>query len=94
MVDVRRRVQSEIAAGLIAGVVHFAKPASFLLCDPRNLGLVRVKSSQGFTRSRLLCRQMEKFDQIANLCERLMGTQVAIGPHAFHKVQPQIGVRH
>ena len=37
MMHVRRRVQREIAAGLVAGAVHFAQATGFFLRDPRNL---------------------------------------------------------
>jgi len=45
MMDVRSRVQSEIAAGLLIGAVHLPKAAGFLERDSRNLGFIRVESS-------------------------------------------------
>ena len=87
-------MQLEVTAGLRVGTVALRQAIGFLLGDARNLRLVRIERSQRFG-CRAFARDATKFgDQFAYFRQRLvLANLLAIGAHAFGKIEPQLAVR-
>src|SRR5580658_554041 len=88
MVDIRRGMQGEIAAGLVVGAIHFPQTALLLLGNARHLRLVGIESRQRIFRRACAGYLTKMRDQLPNLRHRTMPLQIASRSHALCKVQP------
>src|SRR5579859_1604750 len=89
VINISRRMEREIAAGLVISAIHLTEAALFFFRNARYLRLIGIEGRKRLFRRAFAGHSVEVAQQLANLKQGAMPLKITGRAHAFRKVEPE-----